>query len=108
MAAKSGFYIEDRSISDIWSCKWTSARPNGHPAEKPEELVSRTIATSEMPENIIVFDPFIGSGTTAVAALKLNHHFYGCDVNPDYVRLANARIEKTRMEMSQMELSLRT
>lgn len=55
----------------------------------------------------IIFDPFMGSGTTAVAALKLGRHFYGCDISPEYVKLANDRIAKARLEMAQMEMSLR-
>jgi len=55
---------------------------------------------------MIIFDPFMGSGTTAVAALKLGRHFYGCDINPDYVKLANERIEKARLEMSQVKMKL--
>lgn len=52
----------------------------------------------------LIFDPFMGSGTTAVAALKLGRHFYGCDISPEYVKMANERVEKARLEMSQMEL----
>jgi DNA modification methylase len=41
-----------------------------------------------------VLDPFIGSGTTAVVALKLNRSFIGIELNPDYIRMAQRRIEK--------------
>ena len=106
LAAKPDFAIKDRTIGDIWPCKWSSARPNGHPAEKPESLINQIIQVCEVSTDAVIFDPFIGSGTTAVAALKLGRHFYGCDINPDYVKLANERIEKTRLEMAQMELQL--
>jgi DNA modification methylase len=76
-----------------------------HPHQKPEALIEILLRTS-MQEGEVVFDPFIGSGTTAVAALKLGRHFYGCDINPEYVRLTNERIEKARLEMSQMEMPL--
>jgi len=54
----------------------------------------------------LVFDPFMGSGTTAVAALKLGRHFYGCDINEDYVKLANERVEKARLEMAQLRMAV--
>lgn len=83
--------------------------PNGssreHPTQKPLELIEELILSSSNPGDL-VFDPFLGSGTTAVAALKLGRHFYGCDINQTYVDLANQRIEKTRLELSQMELAL--
>jgi DNA modification methylase len=76
-----------------------------HPCPRPLDTVEY-IVNQWSKEGDLIFDPFIGSGTTAVAALKLGRHFYGCDINPEYVKLANERIEKTRLEMSQMELAL--
>lgn len=72
-------------------------------AQKPEALIERIISASSDKDGL-VFDPFMGTGTTAVAALKLGRHFYGCDINPEYVKLANERVEKARLEMAQMEL----
>jgi DNA modification methylase len=95
--------------SDIWTdipdVKKNSFEYCGHKGQKPERLIERIIKASSNPGDLI-FDPFIGSGTTAVAALKLGRHFYGCDINPEYVKLANERIEKTRLEMSQIEMVL--
>jgi len=88
---------------DIW--QFRSPDHKIHPGEYPEELPKRSIICWSFIDDLI-FDPFIGSGTTAVAALKLGRHFYGCDISPEYVKLANERIEKTRLEMSQMELNL--
>jgi site-specific DNA-methyltransferase (adenine-specific) len=76
-----------------------------HPAIFPERLAEdHIISWSNLAD--LIFDPFIGSGTTAVAALKLGRHFYGCDISQDYVDLANARIEKTRLELAQLEMVL--
>lgn len=44
-------------------------------------------------EGEVVLDPFLGSGTTAIAALKTGRIFVGYDINPDYVALANQRME---------------
>jgi DNA modification methylase len=45
------------------------------------------------PENGIVFDPFTGSGTTAVVAMNNRRNFIGCELNPDYVKIAETRIK---------------
>jgi len=81
-----------------------------HPATFPEEIPLRLIrlfvhrANTQKLSSPLIFDPFMGSGTTAIAALKLGRHFYGCDISPEYVKLANERIAKARLEMAQMEL----
>jgi len=48
----------------------------------------------------VVLDPFIGSGTTAIAALKTGRIFVGYDINPDYVELAKCRIEEFTAQKS--------
>lgn len=64
---------------------------NQHPTEKPEGLASWFIRLHSQPGNIIL-DPFIGSGTTAVAARNLGRHFIGCDISPEYVAMARKRL----------------
>jgi site-specific DNA-methyltransferase (adenine-specific) len=54
----------------------------------------------------LIFDPVMGSGTTAVAALKTGRHFFGCDISQAYVDLANQRLAKARLEMAQQEMAL--
>ena len=76
-----------------------------HPTQKPLYIIERLIEIHSNQEDM-VFDPFVGSGTTAVAALKLGRHFYGCDINPEYVKMANERIEKARLGMSQLSFSV--
>ncbi len=85
--------------------RYSTGSSKDHPTQKSLELIKELILSSSSPGDL-VFDPFIGSGTTAVAALKLGRHFYGCDINPEYVKLANERIERARLEMNQMELDL--
>jgi DNA modification methylase len=51
----------------------------------------------------VVFDPFMGSGTTAVAAKKLGRHYFGCDISEEYVKLARERVAK--IDGVQMPLS---
>lgn len=65
----------------------------GHPTIKPLDMVSNFIINSSK-EGDIVFDPFMGSGTTAVAAMKCNRNFLGYEVNPDYYEICNKRIKE--------------
>lgn len=96
--------IRDRSISQkgIWdSSDETETVLTNHPAAFPELIPTNAILIYTDAGDL-VFDPFMGSGTTAVAALKLGRHFYGCDISPEYVKLANERVERTQLEMAQM------
>ena len=75
----------------IWTMKAESARRIGHPAPFPEELPFRLIQLYSFKDDIIL-DPFMGSGTTAVAALKSERKFIGYDINQEYINLAERRI----------------
>lgn len=48
----------------------------------------------------LVLDPFCGSGTALAVAKRLNRDYLGCDLNPDYVRLAKARVEREIAQLS--------
>ena len=65
----------------------------GHPTIKPLDMVSNFIINSSK-EGDIVFDPFMGSGTTAVAAMKCNRNFLGYELNPEYYEICNKRIKE--------------
>lgn len=62
-----------------------------HPTLKPEALVSHFLALHSR-EGDLVLDPFLGSGTTAVAAKKLGRHFLGFEISEEYCRIARERI----------------
>lgn len=79
----------------IWRMGTESARRVNHPAPFPEELPHRLINMYCF-ENDIVLDPFMGSGTTAVAAIKNKRRFVGYDISEEYVRIAQNRIAGTR------------
>lgn len=63
-----------------------------HPTQKPLTLVERCLQACTQ-EDDLVFDPFLGSGTTGVAALKLGRRFIGCDTNEDYLKIAQHRLD---------------
>ena len=81
-----------RNTRTVWSIN-TKPFSDAHFAVFPETLVERMIK-SGCPENGIVLDPFMGAGTTAVTAKKLNRNYIGYDLNPDYVKIANNRLYK--------------
>ena len=76
-----------------------SAKRIGHPAPFPEELPNRLIKLFSF-TNDIVIDPFMGSGTTAIAAIKNNRNFVGYEINKEYINLANNRILNLKEKIS--------
>ncbi|RDU59291.1 site-specific DNA-methyltransferase [Helicobacter sp. MIT 14-3879] len=79
----------------IWHFPAVSAKKIGHPAPFPLELPKRLIEFYSFEEDIIL-DPFIGSGTSALAALELKRNFIGYELNKDYINLANSRINEAQ------------
>jgi modification methylase len=77
----------------VWNFKAESARKIGHPAPFPLELPRRLIQLYTF-ENEIVLDPFMGSGQTAIAAVQSNRHYIGYEIDPNYVSLAERRIQE--------------
>lgn len=65
-----------------------------HPTEKPETLLERIISIGTK-KNDVVLDPFVGSGTTGIVSKRLERHFVGFEINPDYYQIAKNRIEKS-------------
>ncbi len=79
------------ATSSVWHIPPESARRVGHPAPFPVALVERLIQLYTF-EQETVLDPFMGSGSTAVAARNCMRHFVGYEINPDYVDICNQRI----------------
>ena len=65
----------------------------GHPTIKPINIVTNLIVNSSL-ENGIVFDPFMGSGTTAVAAKECGRNFIGYELDSDYYEICNKRLDE--------------
>lgn len=81
----------------IWKFPAASAKRVGHPAPFPEELPARLIKLYSFEDDIIL-DPFVGSGTTCIAALKLKRNYIGYDITEDYVKLANRKLEEIKKQ----------
>jgi site-specific DNA-methyltransferase (adenine-specific) len=80
---------------DIWEMPTASATRVGHPAPFPVDLPRRLIELYTY-RGDLVLDPFIGSGTTAVAAVQSDRHYIGFDTEQTYIDLAARRIEEAR------------
>jgi len=77
----------------VWTFPAVSAKKVGHPAPFPEELPHRLIQLFTFKGDLIL-DPFVGSGTTCLAAYKDERSYLGYDLNPEYIQLAGKRIEE--------------
>lgn len=77
----------------IWDIPPESAKRVGHPAPFPVALAERVIRLYSYVGDVIL-DPFMGSGTTCVAARKLSRHYVGYDISEDYCKIANSRLDQ--------------
>ncbi len=89
LIAKPKFKLSKKANAhgDVW--EFGQESKNKHPAPFPEELIERIISSTNA--NIIL-DPFMGSGTTAVVAKKLDRKFIGIDISPEYCKMAEERL----------------
>ncbi len=76
---------------DITIPFWSMSENTAHPTQKSEKLIAKIILASSC-EGGIVFDPFLGSGTTSVVAKKLNRHYFGVEVEAQYCVWAEQRL----------------
>lgn len=83
----------------VWTFPTVSAKSIGHPAPFPEELPHRLIQLYTF-KGDVVLDPFCGSGTTCLAALKDKRHYIGYDINPEYVKLSYSRLKAYQDQIS--------
>jgi len=91
------------STLSIWEVAPESAKRVGHPAPFPTELARRVIRLYSYATDTVL-DPFLGSGTTCVAAKELGRHYVGYDIAPEYCRLAEERLEQVEYLPVQSEL----
>ena len=87
------FAIADRGLYDIQRWKWSSIKPNGHPAEKPIKGLEWLVGHSTDRASHTVMDPFMGSGTTGVACANLGRKFIGIEIEKRYFKIACERID---------------
>ncbi len=85
--------------TNIWSFNTESAKRVNHPAPFPVELPYRIIRMYSK-KGALVLDPFMGSGSVAIAALIAGRNYVGYDLDPEYIKIANERIEAYKMNSS--------
>lgn len=88
--------------SNIWTDIsipfWSMPENTEHPTQKPEKLLAKLILASTK-EGQVVFDPFLGSGTTSVVAKKLNRKYIGIEVDKKYACLTEKRLESVNSDL---------
>ena len=87
---------DNKQMKDVWTTSLTkpSEKKNGkHPTQKPLEILERIILASTK-ESQVILDPFCGSGTTGVEAVKLGREFVGIDISQEYLEISKKRLEK--------------
>jgi site-specific DNA-methyltransferase (adenine-specific) len=84
---------------DVWEIPAESATRVGHPAPFPIELPARLIELHTY-RGDLVLDPFAGSGTTAVAAVRAGRHYAAYDLDESYIALAESRVEQERRRLA--------
>ena len=84
---------------DISIPYWSMAENTAHPTQKPEKLLAKLILASSN-EGDVVFDPFLGSGSTSVTAKKLNRRYVGVEISEQYCIWAEKRLEMAETDPS--------
>lgn len=83
-------------LYDWWNInqvKNVSKKNNSHPCVMPLKVMENIVGILPK-DNLLVFDPFMGSGTTGIACKKLGIDFVGCEINEEYYEIAQKRIEE--------------
>lgn len=100
---QNGTKIRYTAPSNIWTDItipfWSMPENTDHPTQKPEKLIAKLILASS-DEGDMVFDPFVGSGTTAVVAKKLNRRYLGIERERKYAALAIKRLQNAEKDKS--------
>lgn len=97
---KSGAYYDGEYCNTVF--KYKSGESKIHPTQKPIKLWERLLE-KVAEKNAKVFDPFMGSGTTAVACESLGLQWCGCELEPDYVEIANKRLKAVQMSIFSLD-----
>lgn len=92
---KGAYFEGDATIKQKVTPLPANPSEYGHPTEKPLALIEKYLRIGAN-KNHKVFDPFLGSGTTAVACQSLGLDWCGCELEPDYVEIANKRLKQVQ------------
>lgn len=95
LITKSKFKLVPKAnaCGDVW--EFMQEFKNEHPAAFPVALIERIISSTTAK---LILDPFMGSGTTAIASINLRRNFIGIDISPDYCKMAETRIKSHQLQ----------
>lgn len=96
---------QDWAVNSFWEMQPAKAKSEGHPAPFPKELPHRIIKLYSFYGDIVL-DPFMGTGTTAEAAIELGRNVIGYELNPEYLSLINNKITRAFNKIDQTTLDL--
>ncbi len=91
------FYSDDWR-HDVYTKDKPEIENHGHKAQKPIDIITHLVRHLS-PEKATILDPFIGSGTTAVACIRTNRNYIGMEISPEYCEIANKRIGYERQQL---------
>lgn len=86
----------EQSPQNVLSIPPVHGDDKNHQSEKPIELIKTIIGAT--PQGSTIIDPFMGSGTTGVACVQTGRNFIGCEIDPDYFKIAQRRIEEAQQQ----------
>ena len=87
--------FKDEAIQyNVWEMQ-VARNKTTHPAVFPAELANKHIVSWSNPGDIVL-DPFVGSGTTAIEAVKENRHYIGFDISDEYCQMARSRVDEVK------------
>lgn len=94
--------IRGKRDGSVWEVTKMNPNKMQHPTQKPTELIERLIEKFS-DEGNIVLDPFLGSGTTAVAAVKTNRHYIGFEIDETYFDVSGQRLDEVEGKVKSNE-----
>ena len=89
---KGSYFSKHKNIDDFRKFFITSCKKQSHPAQKPIQIIERFINVSSKEDDLIL-DPFMGSGTTALACIQNNRNYIGSEISEKYFNIAKERLE---------------
>ena len=95
----------DWAINSFWEMQPAKAKAEGHPAPFPKELPHRLIKLYSFYGDTVL-DPFMGTGTTAEAAIELGRNAIGYEINNEYIDLIKNKVERAKNQTAQLSLDL--
>lgn len=98
-ATKGRYSFTVKRPSSVMQCQRVLAESLVHPNEKPVQLINRLICSLTQKDDTIL-DPFLGSGTTAVACYRTRRNYIGIEISPEYCKIAEKRIQEEKNKLA--------